>query len=63
MLTLTLQIAILLTAIVLPYRSFKTKKGTKYIVDKDTSLASYAINEDGLLERINSPEKGPHIPS
>jgi hypothetical protein len=63
MLMLTLQIVILLVTIALPFRTFKNKKGSGYLVDRDTSSATYAINKDGVLERINSPEQNSRIRS
>jgi hypothetical protein len=48
-----LEIAILLTAILLPvHAGSRNNKTTRYI-DRDTSKSQYAINEHGMLERIN----------
>lgn len=64
MLMLTLQTLVLLTAVLLPLHSAKKLRTPKYNIDRDTSRATYAINENGVLERINVDQpsvKNPRI--
>ncbi|MES2425872.1 MAG: hypothetical protein V4560_02825 [Bacteroidota bacterium] len=53
MLVITLQIVLLLAAIVLPLKTRKNKIDSRYKIDTDTSNALYAVNEYGTLEKIN----------
>lgn len=53
MLVITLQIGLLLAAIILPLKTRKNKTTIPYKVDTDTSNALYAVNEYGTLEKIN----------
>jgi hypothetical protein len=54
MLIVALQIIILLTSILLPLRNGKFTKKTTYRIDSDTRNSQYAINENGMLERIDN---------
>jgi hypothetical protein len=51
MLIAALQIVILLTVILLPLGAGKRHKA--YRIDRDTSNSEYAINENGVLQRID----------
>ena len=54
MLLITLQIALLLGAIILPLipKKKKTNPEPKFRVDRDTKNAEYAITENGKLEKL-----------
>ena len=53
MFLLILKIAVLLTVIIIPLRpKRRVKKSVPLTIDSDTSDASYAINENGALEKI-----------
>ena len=54
MLIIALQIAMLLISILLPLRASKFSKKTTYRIDRDTRNSQYAINENGMLERIDN---------
>lgn len=52
MLLITLKIVLLLSSIIIPLstKGYKAKK--RLNIDTDTRNATYAINENGLLEKI-----------
>ena len=53
MLLITLQIGLLLTVIILPLKTKKSKSNNRYKVDTDTGNSQYAVNENGMLEKIS----------
>jgi hypothetical protein len=60
MLLVTLQILLLLSVIITPLRLPKAKAETKFKIDTNTENAIYAINENGMLERIQRPSLTNH---
>jgi hypothetical protein len=54
MLIVALQIILLLVVILLPLGAGKRNKTHR--IDRDTSNSQYAINENGMLERINNSD-------
>jgi hypothetical protein len=64
MLLITLQIVLILSAILIPLYAKIRKSKTQYKIDTNTDDANYAINEDGLLERyqrINLSQSKPQV--
>jgi hypothetical protein len=61
MLMVALQITLMLIAIFLPLSTARGEKKGVYNIDNDTSEATYAINENGKLERVNAHEKKSRI--
>ena len=55
MLVVTLEIVLLLGIIILPLKPAKRAVVRKLNPDTDTRNAIYAINDRGVLERINKP--------
>lgn len=55
MLLITLKIVLLLSSIVIPLSTKKNKVKKGFDIDTDTTDATYAINENGLLEKIHRP--------
>ncbi len=61
MLLITLQIGLLLEAIILPLKTRKNKTKTLYKIDTDTSNSLYAVNEHGMLEKIKISKQKPTV--
>jgi hypothetical protein len=65
MLLITLQIVLLLTAILMPLSTWKNKaRIIPFKIDTDTSNSLYAVNEFGTLElinRINTANQQPEV--
>ncbi len=53
MVLITLKMALLLGSIVMPLSAKKHKPAKSFKIDTDTSNAQYAVNEDGLHEKIH----------
>lgn len=54
MLLVTLQVVLLITAILMPLSTRKkNSRKIKYKIDRDTSNSQYAVNAFGTLEKIN----------
>jgi hypothetical protein len=63
MLIVTSQIVLLITAILMPLSTRKNNNHKfQYKIDTDTTNSQYAVNEFGILERINRINTTGHKP-
>lgn len=63
MLLVTLQVVLLITAILMPLSTRKkNSRKIKYKIDRDTSNSQYAVNSFGTLEKINRISATDHKP-
>ena len=62
MLLITLQVVLLLSSILIPLGAKKAepKPKSKFRIDTDTKNARYAINENGVLEKIQRTSLSDH---
>ena len=58
MLLITLQIVLVLSAILVPLYAKISRSKPRYKIDTDTNDANYAINEHGLLEKYSRVHLG-----